>query len=514
MGSSMRSTQPTPAAPLLALVLFSLGQGCAGVVHSVKPRPPPPLELSAAEAGTQTATIGRWWQDFSDPGLNQLVERGLRDNLDRKRAHANLLVLRAASQGAKAGRWPTVGLNAGVSRSRSSVVGMTRENTSYEASVAASYELDLFGRIGFGARQAELTAEAAALDVQTHAISLAAQVTELWFQLVEARASEDLTRKQLTVNQTYLKLVELRFYEGQVSALDVYQQRGQVSTLRAQLPVIGRTQRLLEHQLAEALGVPPGALTLPAARALPALPELPPQGLPARLIQQRPDLKAAQARVEAADNAVGAAIAARFPTISLSASVGSQAFEARDLFDNWLYNLAANLALPIIDGGRRRAEVDRQRAAMTAQLMAYGQTALTGLREVQDALAKAAAERQILAELDARMALAERTLSEARSRYLNGLVDYLVVLSALRSKEQLEQEQLAAQRRRLSCRVSLYRAIGGGWAAELDPPTLPDPEQDEQAEGAATEDPSPASAAEAEAAGRGAAAAADGAQER
>lgn len=466
----MNRTSHWLRAALLCLVL-AVG-GCGGLLHSVEDAPKPPVAVETEfkrGIGTSSVAIGRWWTTFGDDGLNEVMRAGVTGNLDLKRAKARLDQAKAIRRGANAAWWPTIDVSGNVSRSQSAFQFGTFTNTQYDVSAAAAYEIDLWGRINFTAEAAALDFKATELDLETMAMSVSAQIAETWFQLVEQRATLDLLQRQLKANQTFLELVELRFGQGQVGALDVYQQRQQVAATEGQIPSVESSLAVLEHRLAVLLARSPSTPRLPAQAELPGLPPSPAVGVPAKLLQRRPDVKAAQARVAAADNRVGAAIADQFPTIRLTANAGYRSFQdtPTDLFQNFIWSLAGGIAGPLFDGFRRRAEVDRTKAVLEDQLLAFGQVVLTAVQEVEDALVQEQQQQKRLNELDKQVALAQETLNQARTRYVNGLSDYLPVLNSLTSLQQLEQQQLAAQRGLLSFRIQLYRALGGGWSAEI-----------------------------------------------
>ena len=175
----------------------------------------------------------------------------------------------------------------------------------------------------------------------------------------------------------------------------------------------------------------------------------------------RPDLRAARVRVAAADERVGAALADHLPSFRLQASIGAGAQSFSDLLDRWIWSLTSSVVLPLIDGGRRAAEVDRARAAMSGLLVNFKATYLRALGEVEDALTLERTEADRLAHLGRELAAAKTLLDETRTRYLEGLSDYLPVLNAIQSHQRAERTWLTAARTRLSHRVRLYRALGG-----------------------------------------------------
>lgn len=431
-----------------------------------------PAEVPAQfTAGSGALAKAPWWARFEDPGLTNLVDRLLGKNLDLAQSWARLAQARSRAGQANAGFWPTVDFSAQTSRSKTLIpaLGLTNTNNFFAASVSASYELDIWGRIDALDDAAKAEVQAAQSDVQAMAMTLVAAVAEAWYARAEQRALRVLLDEQLALNQTLLELTELRFRQGLAAAVDVLQQQDQIAALEAQRPTIDARIAVLENQLGALVGVAPGQLELPAVDALPALPEVPGTGVPAEVLAQRPDFRAAQARLAAADHRVAAAVADRFPALRLSGNVGLQAVKLSNLVDEWIWSIAASLVGPIFDGGRRAAEVELQEGVVRERLAGVGAVALTALREVQDALVQEAQQAQLIERLDGRVALARQVLEQSQLRYSEGVTDYLPVINAVRTLQALEQAQLGARRQRISFRIQLHRALGGDWQQVLRP---------------------------------------------
>lgn len=462
----------------IVLLPFLLG-GC-GVIHQVNGAPSAPVDvppqfLAAEDASGDTPSDpGSWWEGFGDPELNQLVSSAFGDNMDLRAAWARLAAADAASRGASSAYIPSVSLSGDVNYSRSVFNfggggpgggggAFPVEQSQVNLQAALSYEVDLWGRIYGLARAGAAELRASEQDLATMYITVSSSVVSTWLSAIEQRATLELLESQLASNQTYLELVEFRFRQGLTNALDVYQQRQQAAAIEARIPPAHASLDVTEHQLAVLLGRAPGTVRI-TRTALPTVPPLPEVGVPSVVLQQRPDVRAAQLRVVAADHRVGTAIANRFPRITLSGSAGFRGFDVvSGLFDNWLFNLVAGLTQPLTDQVRLEAEERQARARLEEQVANYGRTVLTALREVEDALVQEVRQDDLLKELREQVELGRATLSEAQNRYRNGLSDYLPVLSALQTLQNSEQSLVAAERQRLSIRVQLYRALGGAW---------------------------------------------------
>ena len=456
--------------------------GC-GVIHQANRHPDAPVAVPAQfDSGVNTSSVasGRWWVTFHDEGLNASMAAMFEGNLSLKQAFAAIDQAHATLRSASSAYWPQISYDVNVTQSRSifnfgsagpsqGAFGVTQNQ--FNASLAASYEIDLWGRVWSTHQAAHASLDASKHDLEALAMSLSALTADAWYGLIESRAAEALIRSQIEANQTQLELVELRFQQGLATALDVYQQQQAVAASKGLLPNILGAERLFENQIGSIVGRAPGQ-DVPSPDALPDLPDLPEIGVPAKVLAQRPDVRAAQARVAAADYSIGAAIANRFPTIRLTASVGTRSFEFKDMFENWFWNLLAGLTGPLFEGGRRAAEVDRTEAVLEGQLAAYANTVLSALYEVENALINERSARATLVELVHQRELAESTWREARERYVNGLSDYLPVLTALQAKQRLEQSELSARRTVISSRIQLHRALGGAWMSEVQRPPL------------------------------------------
>lgn len=473
-------TSPAHAvgAAILAACLGVSPLACT--VHDVKTDPAPELSVpdrfdGAIPTDGAVRPPDRWWEAFGDAELDAYVERALAGNLDIKRGWARLAQIRALAEGAEAGLWPTLTADASVGRQRTvfnlgEPIGLVANETpSYTLGLSARYEVDLWGKVGSAESAAEADARATRFDLETAAMTLSGRVTEVWLGIVGEREALRLLDEQEATSKKFVDLLELRFGQGAATALDVLQQRQAHAALTAQRPLSKARLGVYEHQLAVLLGQVPGAVAAPARAELPALPPAPDAGLPVELLGRRPDIRAAQARVVAADYRVGAAIADRYPAISLSGRIGFQAAHLEDFIDSWIWNLAASLVAPLFDGGRRAAEVERQKAALEDVLHGYAQVVLAAIVEVEDALVQEAHQAEYVRELDAQLAIARSSLDEARQRYVTGLTSYLNVLTSLRALQQVEQSHLAARRQLLSTRIQLYRALGGAWTETLAP---------------------------------------------
>jgi NodT family efflux transporter outer membrane factor (OMF) lipoprotein len=421
--------------------------------------------------GGPAATSDRWWQSFASSELDAFVDAALGENLSLKAAWARLEQAGALARESAADQWPEVDALAGAGVSRRHTKGAgTTDIEDYSLGLGASYEVDLWGRVRAARTADALGAAASREDLNAAAMTLAASVVEHWVDIIASRRQLGLLQKQLEVDRTFLELVELRFENGIVSALDVYQQRQVVAEVEAEIPLVEASEQLLRHELALLLGRPPGASLEIRATELPLPPALPFLGLPADLLANRPDVRAAGLRLRATDWQVAEARANRLPSLRLTAGVSYGADELDLLFDNWLLNLAANLTAPLVEGGRRAAAVERQKAVADENLARYRETVLTALKEVEDALVRESKQREHLDGLQRQIEVAKKALDEAVERYRKGLNDYLPVLTQLGSTQRLARDLITQQATLIRYRIALHRALGGHWAEGLTGP--------------------------------------------
>ncbi len=278
---------------------------------------------------------------------------------------------------------------------------------------------------------------------------------------MEQRQQLQLLDRQIAVNQKNATLVMVRFKGAQASAADVFQQQQLLESVIGNRHTVVATIAVLENQLAVLLGKSPGAVTLPTADWFPALPPLPDTGLTVDVVRRRPDIRRAYYAVQAADQRIASAIADRYPKFSLSANVEVASPNFQSVLNNWLATIAGNLVLPIIDGGRRVAEVERNRAVSAEALSNYAGLLLNAVNEVENALVQERQQRLLVDNLARQVELASQASDLIRLRYVNGAMDFLRVLSAILSQQALERSLLQNKQQLIAYRISLYRALAG-----------------------------------------------------
>ena len=465
---------------LLLAVAFQL-VSCSPFKVPDRTAPPVELPVSYTLDEAVTAPPQRWWETFHSLLLDQLIVEALSGNQTLRSYWARLARAQALARKSGSELFPSIAGEADASyanvHSDNDTLDRTEEFDQYLLGLFASYEVDLWGRIRAGKKSADLAAIASREDLYAAAMTVAAEVASRWIGIVASQRRLLLLQQQLATNQTYLELVELRFRKSLASALDVMQQKQLVERVRAQIPLAEMEGQLLRNELAVLLGKLPHELPAIDLQQLPVISNLPAAGVPAALLDNRPDIQAALVRLEAADQNLVVAKADRLPALRLTGRAAYDTSELEDLFDNWLVNLAAGLTAPLIDGGRRRAEVDASAAQVSDQLALYRQAVLTAVREVEESLTREIKIREHIRLTENQLQAANNALSEARNRYQNGLNDYLPVLTQLLSVQNLEIDLIARKEDLFLTRINLYRSLGGSWVSELPSPETYEKEQ-------------------------------------
>ena len=418
-----------------------------------------PTATSEAPANLQ------WQRFFADARLRQLIELSLANNRDLRVAILNIEQARAQYRITRADRVPTV--SAIVSGNRQTTGEDTPIQSVYQAGFGVSaFELDLFGRVR-NLSQAALAQFLATEEARkTTQISLIAQVANTYLTMLADEELLAITEQTLKTREESDRLTRLRFENGVVSKLELQQSASLVETARATLAQFQRQRAQDVNLLTLLVGQPlPDNLVPGATLATTELPDLP-AGLPSDLLIARPDIRAAEQQLVAANANIGAARANYFPRISLTGSVGSASTELSGLFKSGSFGwtFAPQAVLPIFDLGRVSAGVDAARAGRDIAVAQYEQSIQTAFREVADALAgQATFSEQLRAQRAVAIAEQDRfNLSDLR--YRSGAASYLDLLDAQRSLFQAQQAAVQANLARLQNQVTLYRVLGGGWS--------------------------------------------------
>jgi NodT family efflux transporter outer membrane factor (OMF) lipoprotein len=458
---------PASALPRLAAALT--GVALAGCAVTSTP-PPRGIETPAAwnepaPANVQPLALD-WWRAFDSEELAALVAQALAGNPDLAIATERVRQAEAQLRIAGASLFPTLDLDAGTARSGSRPKGgPTTTGKSTDVTLAASYELDLWGQNASIARSAGESLQATRFDYETARLTLVAGVATTYFEALSLRARLAIARETLAIAERILAVVTSRARYGAASQLDLSRQQTAVLQARAIVPPLELAERQTLNALAALIGRPPEGFDVAGS----SVAELPVPGvepaLPADVLVRRPDIAAAEAQLRAANADVAAARAALLPSIQLTGSAGlaSNALLSLGSSPTFLYSVAASVLQPIFDGGRLRGQVDFAASRERELVESYRRSILAALTDVENALVAAnrtAVQESLQTEVREG---AQRTLRLAEIRYREGVDDLLSVLDAQRTLFQAQDQLAQIRLARLDASVALYRALGGGW---------------------------------------------------
>lgn len=472
---------PVHAASLVLAALVLLTAGCA--VGPTYQRPSTPDVVAYKEAGDWVVAVpadalerGPWWQLFNDPVLNDLAGRIEVSNQNVAAAGAAYAQARALVAEQRAGLFPSVTLNGGASRSGSgggtanatnNAAAGNRSSGNYQASLGAAWEPDVWGRLQSVANGAEAAASASAADLATARLSSQGELAVNYLSLRQQDAQKTLVASTLAGYARALDIAQNRYSAGIAAKTDVLQAQTQLANAKADEAGLQRTRVQLEHAIAVLVGQAPGNFTLPAeAEWKPSVPDVP-VGVPSTLLQRRPDIAAAERRVASANEQIGVAKAAYYPSLSLNVSVGTAASRVADLFSapSALWSLGLSAAQVLFKGGALDARLDGATAAHAQAVARYRQVVLSAFQNVEDQLTSARVL-QIQQALRAQASdAADQVEQQVLNRYRSGQISYTEVISAQTTALSARRALVQSTADRQTTAVALIQSLGGGWVA-------------------------------------------------
>jgi len=454
---------------LIACVLtLGLLPGCSLVPAYQRPAVPMPTAWSSAAQAPLADTVpvkSGWWRVYGDPALDALVERSLQNNFSLASAVASVVEARANAEKAGASLYPSLTLNGTFERSHQSGAGGSSGISTHGQTLfaEAAYEVDFWGRNAANANSAQMLARASSFDRDTVALTLTASVVDTWFQIQSLRQRVALAQTISDDAARILTLLQAQQAAGVVTELQVQQQRNVLATFQAAIPTLQLQLDQNVHLLATLEGTAPEGFVVPEAKLASIPVPQPRANLPSSLLDTRPDIRSMEAQLQAANYSVGAARAAFFPSIVLTADGGLGSRSLSQFLSSPLSSLAASLAAPIFDGGVLRGQLRANEAAEDKSIAGYRQTVVTALQDVEDSLSAAAQQRLVEAADQAAADAAGKAASLADAQYKHGTIDFLTVLDTQRTLYQSEDTLVQARLARLQASVSLFRALGGGY---------------------------------------------------
>lgn len=465
--------------PVAALAALSLA-GCAVGPDYQRPDIDLPAQwrsTPAADADVArpvSSTGERWWAVYGDPVLERLIDEALSNNADAAIATARVLEARAIASQTDANLYPDVSANFSGSRTRNTQRGTMpagatpRMQNYYSATLDVSYEIDLWGKYRRASEAARADIFAAESAREAVRLSLVAQVAQQYFALLAADAQVEVARRTLTSRGETLNLFTRRVEAGTLSEYELHQAVAEREATRSQLASLMQTQDRAESALSVLLGRSPREVmsgAMERGTPAPIRDVVIPAGLPSELLLRRPDLREAEEALIAANARIGSARAQFFPSIGLTAFLGSESTQFSDLFSGpaQVFQFAAAITQPIWNAGRIRAGVFITEARRDQALARYRNAVASAFKDVRDALAAQSAARETLTAETARTAALEKALAQAQLRFDAGVSSRIEVLDVERNLLSSELARIDSERQRKSALADMFKALGGGW---------------------------------------------------
>ena len=473
---------------IAALLAPLLAAGCSVGPNFVSPNPHLPETSftddrgAVADARLPPPTDPEWWAVFRDPILTDLERRVAAANLDVRTATIRLAESRFQRGVAAAAELPSLNGDAKYTRelySQNGIVSLlgalappgaplaVPPINDYNVGFDASWELDLWGKVRRQVEAADAAVDQAADQRRDALVSSLAELARDYIQLRGVQTQIRIANDNLKVDRGVLGLAQERTQRGLQNGLDVENAAAQVESIRAQIPALEQQETQYINALSLLLDQPPGALKAELARphSEPASPPRVPLGIPSELARRRPDIRAAETQLHAATANIGVAVGAFYPTVQLNGTVGLDALDYTNLWkgSSLQYTLGPSISLPIFAGGRLRNTLELRDAQQQEAAIAYHKTVLQAWHDVVNALVAHRLEQDRRARLRAQADHSRQALDLARTRYNDGVTDFLTVLDTERTLLQAEQQYATSTTNVALDLVQLFKALGGGW---------------------------------------------------
>jgi outer membrane protein, multidrug efflux system len=462
-------------------VLVMLSTGCVVGPNYQAPKVSVPrsyvgLSGSAPEQPSETtrepAEIAEWWKNFHDPELDSLISRAVQSNLSEKEAQERILQARAAGRVAGAGLWPQATASGSAGTSKTAAIGDNAAGSSgarnlFQAGLDAAWELDFFGGIHRGIEAANADIQTAVENSRDVLVSLTSEVALNYISLRGLQRQIAIANENLTAQRQTADYAQKRYGVGFASGLDVANANAQVATTLAQISPLGAAETQTIYSLSVLLGQEPGALLaeLSPAAIIPPVPPSVPVGLPSDLLERRPDIRSAETQVHSATARIGVATADLFPKFSLTGALGLQSTALSTLASGGTGSISGTGAVswPVFSAGSIRANIQVQNSIQRQALLAYQQTVLTALQDVESALVAYGQEQEHHVALADAVTANKTAVDLSTKLYVAGQTDFLNVLTAQRDLYASQAALVQSDQTIDTDLIALYKALGGGW---------------------------------------------------
>jgi outer membrane protein, multidrug efflux system len=410
-----------------------------------------------------------WWSLFNDPQLNMLESQAVEANQDLQRAVARVAEARAIARVSKADLYPHVSVNGSYTRNRLSEnransPQQQSESDDFVGTFDVGFELDVWGRVRRNVEASQADAAAAATDLEVVLLTLTADVARNYYQLRSLDNERLVIEATIALRQDTVRLQETRNQAGLINEVDVTRARTELANVEAELHGVTRSRAQVEHALAVLCGEAPANFSIAPQMTSLTPPEIP-AGLPASLLERRPDIVAAEHNLEAANARIGVAKAAFFPTIKLTGAAGLASADLGTLVEApaRIWSLGPSIHLPIFEGGRNRANLKAAEARYEQNVATYRGSILKAFREVEDSLSDLSTLALQGEAVNRALGSARDTAALANERYQKGLSSYLEVVDAQRAALNAERQETQLNGQRAVSTILLAKALGGGW---------------------------------------------------
>lgn len=410
----------------------------------------------------------KWWELFQDPILDTLITIGLVENKDVLIASSRVEQARAVLGATKAETWPSLGYSASAQRGNV-VQGAPIGNTSnlFTGFGTLSWELDFWGKFRRANEAARAELVASDYGKRTVQIGLISFITGTYYQLLDFKWREEISRKTLELRQEYEDIIQARFNEGIVAEIDLNQAQIQRAIAASAVPVFQRAVAQTENALSILLGRKPGPIPIGVDLEDQLLPPDIPVGIPSMLMERRPDILEVEQLLHAQNARIGVAVAQRFPSIGLTGVLGVASSEISEITDSdAMFNIGGSLLGPLFEFGKNKRRVEIERRLTEQVLYAYELTVITAFREVEDALVEINTIKQELVARRDHVNAARNAEYLSTERYDKGVTSYLEIIESQRQAFDAQLNLSEATQQLFNAYVKLYKALGGGWLSE------------------------------------------------
>ncbi len=455
-------------------LLFTL-QGCAAVMQTHEPKDPALPDNYLVSGGSEAYVSSHWWEVFASEELNALEEKALESlyngenrggNFDLQLAYTRLEQSAASMDLAESAYYPKLSYQAQASHSEKQIQAndnaakVRSDNQNYSASLNLSYEIDLWGKVAARNQAADYRYQATYEDVLAAVLSVSSNIATTYIDILSARTEIRTLENQIALNEAMVDIQKMRYTSGQIEGSDLLQQYEQLERTKASLPALKERERVLLSNLTLMLGEMPTYEFDIQAQDLPILPDLPEIGIPAQLIENRPDVRAAKLDILASDKDLAIAKVEYLPDVTLSLTGALAAGEFSTFLSNWTATLLGSISGVLFDGGARGAEVDRLDSVTEGYVITYTKTVATALNEVNNALMAEEVQKQYVESVKRQLIYQKALEEKALSSYLAGDSTFLAYIIQLQTLQSLETSLISEEAELLKLRINLYKALG------------------------------------------------------